>query len=89
MPYIKQSDKEAVEQFGPETPGELNFVLTRVCIRYLEKHAKGINYGTMSEVVGALECAKLEFSRRVMAPYEDKKIRLNGDVYPEELVDLT
>ena len=30
---------------------------------------------------GALESAKLEFYRRVVAPYEDEKMNLNGDVY--------
>ena len=30
---------------------------------------------------GALECAKLEFYRRVVSKYEDQKILDNGDVY--------
>lgn len=30
---------------------------------------------------GAIECAKLEFVRRVVSPYEDQKILENGDVY--------
>ncbi len=33
-------------------------------------------------VVGALECAKLELYRRMVAPYENGKIAENGDVYP-------
>lgn len=32
--------------------------------------------------VGAIECAKMEFARRVIFPYEDRKISENGDVYP-------
>jgi hypothetical protein len=32
--------------------------------------------------VGALEQAKDEFRRRVVHPYEDLKIKENGDVYP-------
>lgn len=42
------------------------------------------NTGEVSsiEIGGAIECAKLEFYRRVAAPYEDKKIAENGDVYP-------
>jgi len=31
--------------------------------------------------LGAIECAKLEFIRRVVSPYEDTKIASNGDVY--------
>lgn len=30
---------------------------------------------------GVLRCAQLEFYRRVLAPYEDKKRKQNGDVY--------
>jgi len=32
-------------------------------------------------VIGALEACKLEFYRRAVVPYEDKKIKENGDVY--------
>ncbi len=38
------------------------------------------------EVLGALECAKMEFYRRVAAPYEREAMAKNGDVYPPELV---
>lgn len=34
-----------------------------------------------SEIIGALECCKLELYRRIAAPYEDIKIGENGDVY--------
>jgi hypothetical protein len=40
----------------------------------------------VNDVVGALDGAKAEFQRRVVAPYEDKKIRENGDVYPDCLL---
>jgi len=33
--------------------------------------------------MGALEGAKLEFYRRVVVPYEEKKMKENGDVYNE------
>lgn len=35
----------------------------------------------MGDLLGAIEAAKLEFYRRVAAPYEDKKCMENGDVY--------
>ena len=35
----------------------------------------------MFSAIGALEAAKLEFYRRVVAPYEDQKMLDNGDVY--------
>lgn len=31
--------------------------------------------------MGAVEGAKTEFYRRIAVPYEEKKIRENGDVY--------
>jgi hypothetical protein len=38
--------------------------------------------------MGALEGAKMEMYRRVAAGYEDKAILRNGDVYPQDLLDL-
>lgn len=36
---------------------------------------------SLADVLGTLECVKLEFYRRVVAPYEDKKCAENGDAY--------
>ncbi len=81
MPYIKKEDKLRLADTGaPMTPGELNFAITAIIIAYVKREGK--SYQTLNNVVGALECAKLEFQRRVVAPYEDVKIRENGDVYP-------
>ncbi|MBU0792125.1 MAG: hypothetical protein KKC55_16885 [Gammaproteobacteria bacterium] len=38
------------------------------------------NFETRSNALKVLESAKLEYYRRVMVPYEDKKIIENGDV---------
>lgn len=72
MPYITK--KRAGVVTVPETPGELNYMLTDMCVNYL-KYNYGINpsYAQRSEIVTALECAKLEFYRRNMAKYEDEK----------------
>jgi hypothetical protein len=82
MPYIKLADRIAIQSgvLGPDTPGELNYLFTRLALEYVER--KGLNYQRINDVVGALEGAKLEFYRRLAAPYEDKKIAENGDVYP-------
>ena len=37
-------------------------------------------FETRSDALKILESAKLEYYRRVMAPYEDSKIEENGDV---------
>ncbi len=84
MPYIKQSDRVAISSGArlASTPGELNFRLTSIATGYLA--ARGQSYTTFNEVIGALECAKLEMYRRMVAPYEDRKMIENGDVYCKE-----
>jgi hypothetical protein len=83
MPYIKQEDRGILDlNINPHTnlsPGELNYCVTRLVDRYLKYHGK--NYTSINEVIGVLECAKLEAYRRLGAPYEDKKKEENGDVY--------
>jgi hypothetical protein len=79
MPYIQDHDRERVIGDGPKNAGELNYALTELVIEYMERTGKC--YNTMNDIMGALEGCKLEFYRRVTAPYEDKKIEENGDVY--------
>jgi hypothetical protein len=82
MPYVKQSRRPLLApsfDVPPGTAGELNFQLTELTQVYLAVH--GTSYKTINDVIGALESAKLEFYRRVAAPYEDQKLKENGDVY--------
>jgi hypothetical protein len=80
MPYIKKINRaRLLPHVAPTTPGELNFVITTLAREYLKR--RGTSYKTINEIVGAMECAKLEFARRVVAGYEDSKIETNGDVY--------
>ena len=88
MPYIPQQDRDRFHTplghigveiaFGGISNGELNYLMTQLANLYLVKH--GTSYNTLSDVIKAFECAKLEFYRRKVAPYEDKKIAENGDV---------
>jgi hypothetical protein len=81
MPYIKQERRDAILAGAkPQDAGELNFAITVVVDNYLQAKG-GIRYAHLNEVVGAMECAKLELYRRLAAPYEDKKIKEAGDVY--------
>ena len=81
MPYITADARVRLEQGGtPETAGELNYAITRLVDGYLIQRG-GLRYAHLNEVVGALECAKLELYRRVAAPYEDQKAAETGDVY--------
>ncbi len=75
-------DSALGRNLGPQHPrvsGELNYKLTMTVKEYLDAH--GLCYQTINDIVGALEGAKLEFYRRVAAPYENDKIESNGDVY--------
>ncbi len=80
MPYIKKEKRKGVIMSRmAENAGELNFLITDIVTGYLIK--KGEKYQTYNDIIGALEGAKLELYRRKIAPYEDKKIDENGDVY--------
>jgi len=82
MPYIKSAERDRLAlpaTWSIESPGELNYLITTLALRYVEQH--GTSYATINAIVGALECAKQEFYRRVAAPYEEKKIAENGDVF--------
>lgn len=80
MPYITAEARERIAEDGvPTTAGELNFAITRLVDEYLAR--EGVGYRSLNEVVGVLECAKLELYRRIVAPYEDLKLQSAGDVY--------
>lgn len=80
MPYVAQEARERLAlSISPLNAGELNYILTCVVNEYLFR--KGKTYQNINDILGALEGTKLEFYRRVAAPYEDTKIEANGDVY--------
>lgn len=78
MPYIAPEHRQWAKT-RPTTPGELNFAITSLVVSYLSQ--RGTSYAVLNDIVGALESAKAEFQRRVVGPYEDTKIKQNGDVY--------
>lgn len=85
MPYIPPEDRfmfdTEIDRLIPEieNAGELNYVITRLCLGYWK--SRGSRYQQIAEITGVLVNAKDEFYRRVAAPYEDVKIHENGDVY--------
>lgn len=92
MPYIKKETRKRLDTYINELVqhmalidagvGELNYVITRIALGM-----KPERYADMNGIVGALECAKMEFYRRKAVPYEDKKIAENGDVPGYEYID--
>jgi hypothetical protein len=79
MPYVDPQARALIATgTPPATVGELTFVVYRAALRYLVGSPN--SYQTRAEIIAALECAKQEFYRRHVAPYEDRKIEENGDV---------
>jgi hypothetical protein len=93
MPYIPnpqrlEADKIIREEgldYTPANAGELNYMVTRLIDNYLNN--TGIRYTHVNEMIGALECCKLELYRRIVAPYEDQVADKNGDAYYSHLPD--
>jgi len=87
MPYIKKLDRT---KFYPliydiadkiKSEGELNYAITCIILEYLNNNRPN-SYALLNKIIGVLECIKQEFYRRMVIPYEEKKIEENGEVYP-------
>ena len=89
MPYIPQAQRDlldpsirslvkALKENQLLGPGHLNYVVTTLLVG-MDYPSKG--YKGLSEVMGILESVKLEWYRRVGAPYEDDKCTEAGDVF--------
>ena len=82
MPYISQDRRP---ELRPEagraavSVGELTYQLVLVTVDYMVN--RGLSFGSLSEAIAALECAKLELYRRIATPYEDAKRAEHGDVF--------
>lgn len=92
MPYIKSLKRDVLEvhinsllnalrELESDDPlndmgGNLNYVITRLLDRCYKR-----KYSEMAQAVSVLEMAKLEYYRRVAAPYETQKCHDNNDVY--------
>lgn len=83
MPYIKASSRSRLDKPLEvlsglvDSRGDLNYCITAL----VSAQVKAVGYAAIEQAIGVLECAKLEFYRRVAAPYEDRKCQENGDVY--------
>jgi len=87
LPYIKPENRKKYEKTlqelvdtlkalpPEEVDGELNYVMTKIL-----KSVYPLRYYHINKAIGVLECIKLEFYRRIAAPYEDLKIKDSGDV---------
>jgi hypothetical protein len=80
MPYIKREERDLIAQGqSPQNAGQLNYLVATILVNYLKEH--GISYQHFNDIIGVLECQKLEIARKMLYNYEDNKAKLNGDVY--------
>jgi len=87
MPYIKQEQRKKWEKIiseikeiikklpVEELDGELNYLISNIL-----KESYPPKYFNYNRAIGLLECIKSEFYRRKVGPYEDIKIKENGDI---------
>ena len=87
MPYVKQYKRNKYEKIleelvkilkalpPEEIDGELNYVVSKIL-----REIYPLRYFHINKAIGVLECIKLEYYRRVAAPYEDLKIEETGDI---------
>lgn len=81
MPYVDSIARDRIKSGDkPENAGELNYTISLLIDDYLKRQG-AMKYTHLNEVVGVLECIKLELYRRLAVPYEEQKMRDNGDVY--------
>ena len=88
MPYISRKDRkqyqdvlntlaEMIPKDRMLRPGHMNYIVSLL----IEKvYGTELRYSDHNEVVGFLNCIALEFYRRKTAPYEDLKIKEEGDL---------
>jgi|TARA_B100001971_G_scaffold108583_1_gene99750 hypothetical protein len=88
MPYIDKKKRTKYEKGLTEilsvlnkvpkenVDGELNYVISMML-----KDIYKPSYHNYNKAIGVLESVKLEFYRREVASYENKKIKENDDIY--------
>ena len=87
MPYIAKSEKDKVDKgllalhlSELTNAGSLNYAIHQVVAQYISQNKE--SYQTYNDIIGVLDCAKMELYRRLISDYEDKKITQNKDVPP-------
>jgi hypothetical protein len=82
MPYIKKENRPALDKIisamklaGVKADGDLNYILYTFCKRNIDP-----SYNNYKNFCGELRQCATEIERRLLGPYEDKKIKENGDV---------
>lgn len=82
MPYIKKINRDDMDRVvrmmknvEVQADGDLNYILFAFCKRHIKS-----SYYNYKNFLGELNEAAEEIRRRLLVPYEKKKIIENGDV---------
>ena len=89
MPFIDQASralyapaiKAIVERIPDDArhgKGDLTYVITEILHQYF---GEKLRYTDHADIIGVLECAKLEFYVGRTHAYEQKKLQEHGDIY--------
>jgi hypothetical protein len=88
MPYIDQASRKNIEPElkalikklqdipADKIDGNVNY-----CVSRMLKGLYPPSYFNYNRMMGVMACVQQEIYRRLVAPYEDKKIKENGDVF--------
>ena len=83
MPYIKPEDRPKMDEIvnhmvynGVKPDGKLNYILFKLCKQTVAPES----YNGYKKFIGELEECAAEIRRRLLSPYEDERIKENGDV---------
>lgn len=84
MPHKSPFRKDELDSgFEAAGTGDLTYILFREAIAYLTDNgarpAEDADFEELASVVAAFECAKLEFVRLYLVPFEKKAIERNGE----------
>lgn len=87
MPYIKKEQRPVIDELvNPlidhlkslpleDQDGSLNYVVTKII-----KHVYPLKYFHLNRALGVLTAITQELYRKIIGPYEDTKIKENGDI---------
>jgi hypothetical protein len=80
MPYVPKSERNKASKHILPNAGVLNYATHQLIDQYFEQNNH--NYQTINDVIGVLDCVKMELYRRLASEYEEIKILQNGDCKP-------
>ena len=88
MPYISEPNREklcgarvAIKSSRLDTIGDVEYLFCLIADHYLSLHP--FAFATLNSIVGAFECGKMEFYRKMASVYEDGKEKANGTVWTQ------